>query len=126
MPKNILPQQKSSELETVLEQVRGDFVQRLHSQLPQIKSIRQRIHLPNRDSDFEIVEFMAHRTCGIAKTVGYADLGATAQKLEEAVSKDRLQNCEQDVSRISTLLDELISEMRSVCSNPNSGLTNEC
>ena len=106
----------TSHLEVVLEQVRRDFVNSLPQKIVQLRAIQKQLELDRLEESLELAGFLAHRVCGIAKTLGYEQLGETAEKLDVAVSDLAAKHLQFDKSEIIALVISLVAESEAVVS----------
>lgn len=112
--------QHSRNLGAVLEQVRNDFVLRLRKQMDQLKAARNGLYSHGREGELKVIEFAAHQICGIAKTVGFADLGIAAEQLEAAISSGNGEPESHEVRTIASLVEIMLQEMAAVSAQSGS------
>lgn len=103
--------QATAELDRVLARVRDDFIQRLRVQVAQLRAIQRRMPSHVEANDLKVIEFSAHQICGLAKTLGYTDLGDASQALELAVNLQLSQVGLSVNGDIPVLLESLLREM---------------
>lgn len=118
MPKSATAECSATNLQTVLEQVKLEFVKGLGVQAVQLQQIWATLDAGHCACDLSAVSFMAHKICGLAKTVGYGELGNAAQALEAALSGSAAAT--PDSKEVARLIRRLIDEMRAVGSQDRS------
>lgn len=104
-------EQNTGELDRALARIRDDFIQRLKTQVVQLRAIQERMASNVDVADLKLIEFLAHQICGLARTLGYPALGDASQRLELAVNLQISHVGAPVDADIPALLDSLMWEM---------------
>lgn len=100
-----------AEIEAVIEEIRGDFLKKLHSYRESLEDILDSI---GSVSDIDAAASIAHRISGVAGTFGYTDLGHVAQIVEGRLCELRNQ---ADAAAVAAHIHLLSYEIAAICQN---------
>lgn len=100
-----------AEIEAVIEELRGDFLNKLQSYRDSLEKILATI---GSVSDIDAAISIAHRIGGVAGTFGYTDLGRVAQIAEGRLCEMRNQ---ADATAAAPHIQVLSYEIATICQN---------
>lgn len=106
---------QTGHLEAVLQQVKADFVRRLDLQIEELESIRNGLGAPGKDDKLRDLEFISHKICGLAMTLGFSRLGRVSERVETTVASLPALRTAENLQELTDLIDGLVEEMEVVC-----------
>lgn len=107
---------QSARLSTTIENLRPRFLEQTAERLDRFRRVRAALDRPGRiEAELTEIRFGAHKTTGIAATLGFATLGRAAQDLDAALTPlaDKMINGPLPADLVG-LVDALMEEMAQV------------
>lgn len=100
-------------LSTTIESIRPRFLAETEQRLGRMRELRSALDQPRTlDAEMGEIRFAAHKTTGIAATLGFSPLGRVAQDLDAALIRYDGRSVKGPLPKeITTLVDAVMDEM---------------
>lgn len=111
------PADLEDELQQALRRMTGDFLDRLALQIPLLERFHADVRTLGIDADPSLIHAEAHKISGVARTLGFSEVGGAAAQLERATGEDLWTAAGFDGAWVLSCIQQYISELRSAQSS---------